>query len=200
MHHPIHDLKKQWKFVILLSLICALIAGLSSLFFPLEYRADAQVLIISKTRFGVDPYTVVKSSERVGENIVQVMKTSDFYEKVFSLDEYSLDNSSYVDVTEKIKRKRWIQAMQPSVVYGTGVLNISTFSTDKTEAAKLGAASARALELFGWEYVGGDVTFKTVNLPVVTNYPARPNVLFNALLGFFVGGILISLLIVWRRS
>jgi len=200
MHHPIHDLKRQWKFVVLLSLICALIAGLSSLFFPLQYRADAQVLIISKTRFGVDPYTVVKSSERVGENIVQVMQTSDFYEKVFSLDEYALDDSLFQNVSEKLKRRLWVQSMQPSVIYGTGVLQISTYSTNKSEAAKLGAASARALELYGWEYVGGDVTFKTVNQPVVTSWPARPNILFNTLLGFFVGGFLISLLIVWRKN
>ena len=48
---------------------------------PLEYRADAQALIISQSRYGVDPYTAAKSAERVGENLIQVMKTDDFYQK-----------------------------------------------------------------------------------------------------------------------
>ncbi len=201
-HHPIYQIKKQWKFIFLLSLICGLLGGLASLLMPLEYRSDAQVLIISKTRFGVDPYTVVKSAERVGDNVVKVMGTSDFYEKVFSLEEYALDNSKFEGkkITERVKRKRWKKALEPSMEYGTGVLNISTFNTNSNEATKLAAASARALELHGWEYVGGDVTFKVVNDPITTKWPARPNLLLNALIGFLTGGLLITLFISWKKN
>lgn len=74
---------------------------LVSLLFPLEYRADAQALIISKSRYGVDPYTVVKSAERVGENLVQVIGTKDFYDKVMLQTGYSIDRTKFDNVSEK---------------------------------------------------------------------------------------------------
>ena len=73
---------KRWKVIFLAGLVFSFVALVISIILPLQYRADAQVLIISKSRYGVDPYTVVKSAERVGENLTQIMKSNDFYNKV----------------------------------------------------------------------------------------------------------------------
>jgi len=75
-------LTKRWKLIVAVGLIFSVASLGVTMLFPLEYRADAEVFIISKSRYGVDPYTVVKSAERVGENIAQVMKTDDFLAKV----------------------------------------------------------------------------------------------------------------------
>jgi capsular polysaccharide biosynthesis protein len=189
---PIKKVAKNWKAIIIVGLICGIISALASFIFPLEYRADAQVLIISKTRSGVDPYTVVKSAERVGENLVQIMRTSDFYAKVMAQPGYSIDKSRFDSVSEKVKRERWIKTIEASVVYGTGVLNLSAYSADKEQARQLAAASADALINYGWEYVGGDMTMKIINDPVVTKWPARPNVAKNAVLGFLAGMLILS--------
>ncbi len=176
--------------IIGLGLIVAVLAGALSLLFPLEYRADAGVLIVSKSRYGVDPYTVVKSAERVGENLVQVMKTDDFYEKVKIQEGYGVDWRAFESLTERKKRKYWQKQLQGSVVFGTGVLNISAYHTDAQGARELAGAAADALVSRGWQYVGGDVTMQVVNSPVATDWPVRPNIIINAILGFFIGGLL----------
>ena len=146
-------------------------------------------MIIPQSRYGVDPYTVVKSAERVGENIVAIMKTDDFYQKVIIQSGLTLDTSRFADVSERVKRKRWQRAVRASVVYGTGIVNISAYHAKPDEAKALAAATAETLAAKGWEYVGGDVTIKVVNPPLVTRWPARPNLAVNALAGFVAGVI-----------
>ena len=88
--------------------------------------------------------------------------------------------------------------MQGSVVYGTGVLNVSAYSPDPTQAMQLAGAASDTLVSKGWQYVGGDVTLQVVNHPVVSKWPVRPNLVVNAFLGFLVG-VLMGALIVVRK-
>ncbi len=184
---PLDLLKKHVAMILLTGAIMALLIFLLTILMPRDYRADAQVLIISKTRYGVDPYTTVKSAERVGENIVQVVKTNDFYQKVTTNAGYQLDTTRFTNVSERTKRKRWNNTVDASVVYGTGVLNVSAYHRNPEQAVQFAAAAAQTLVEKGWEYVGGDVIMKVVNDPIVTRWPVRPNVLVNTLAGFFVG-------------
>ena len=198
MRHPIRTLKRQWKLVVSVGLVVALLSVGVSLLFPLQYRADAQVLIISKTRTGVDPYTTVKSAERVGENLAAVIETSDFYEKVRAQSGFAVDWSTFDSRSERKRRKLWTKTIDASVSYGRAILNISAYSRHGAEATQIAGAAARSLVEQGWEYVGGDVTIKVVNSPVVTKWPARPNFVANALFGFFAGMFVMSLAILRR--
>ena len=194
---PWHALLKRYKLIIfsgvvLAIVVMALLWVLSFLrIMPLQYRADAEVLIISQSRYGVDPYTAAKSAERVGENLVQVMKTSDFYQKTLSQGK-SLDVSQYEKLSELNRRKLWQKNVTGNVVYGTSVLNVSAYNKNPEEAKKWAGAAAEVLATRGWEYVGGDVVMKVVNEPVATKWPVRPNLFLNALLGFVVGGLLMA--------
>ena len=194
LHHSLlYSLIRRSKIILLAGLGAGILSLFAGLLFPLEYRADAQALIIPQSRYGVDPYTVVKSAERVGENIVAIMKTDDFYQKVVAQSGPALDTSRFAGVSERVKRKRWQRAVRASVVYGTGIVNISAYHAKPDEAKALAAATAETLAAKGWEYVGGDVTIKVVNPPLVTRWPARPNLAVNALAGFVVGVVVMSL-------
>ncbi|MFA4831229.1 MAG: hypothetical protein WC862_04290 [Patescibacteria group bacterium] len=195
---PVQLFVQRWKLIFLAGVVLAAASVIISALFPLEYRADAQVLIISSSRYGVDPYTTVKSAERIGENIAQIVKTNDFYNKVVNQPQYTLDLSRFTNVPERTKRKRWQKTVNASVVFGTGVLNISTYHTDADEAKNFAGAVADALVSYGADYVGGNVAIKIVNQPIVTRAPVRPNVLVNAMFGF-VAGVLMMCFIIVRR-
>ncbi|PIR76661.1 MAG: hypothetical protein COU32_00915 [Candidatus Magasanikbacteria bacterium CG10_big_fil_rev_8_21_14_0_10_42_10] len=197
-HSPLSRILQGSKILVALGLVTAILAAGVTLLFPLEYRADAGVLIISQSRYGVDPYTVVKSAERIADNIVQVMGTDDFYEKVKQQDGYTINWNVFDTLDARKKRNAWQKGVQGSVVYGTGVLNISAYSTDPEQAKDLAGAAADTLVSKGWQYVGGDVTLQVVNHPVVTKWPVRPNIFTNAVLGFAVG-VLLGALVVTRR-
>ncbi len=189
--HPITFLSRKWKTLFLWGILCALFVTAISLLFPLEYRADAGVYIISKSRYGVDPYTVVKSAEQVGQNITQVIKTQDFFDKVMANVPASFDKTPFQNVTDRVRAKRWQKAVDGSVVFGTGVLNVSAYHHDPAQARILATALVDTLVSKGYEYVGGDVTIKQVNKSIVTRFPVRPNIVLNAAIGFFIG-LLIS--------
>lgn len=183
-------LMKRKRAIILLGILCAFLSFAITLLFPLKHRADAQVLIITKSRFGVDPYTVVKSAERVGENLARVINTTDFYAKVRSHD-YAINWESYDSAkTEKKRRKLWQKNVSTGVIYGTGILSVSTFDTDPAQALTLAASVSDTLVRRGWEYVGGDVSMKIVNDPVVTQFPVKPNPLTNSAAGLIFGLLL----------
>lgn len=192
---PFHQIIKHWKTLFLWGLLTALFVTALSLFFPLEYRADAGVYIISKSRYGVDPYTVVKSAEQVGQNITQVIKTQDFFDKVLALAGSNLDRSEFQNVSDRVRAKRWQKAVDGSVVFGTGVLNVSAYNRDPEQAKVLVTALVDTLVQKGYEYIGGDVTIKQVNKAIVTRFPVRPNIPLNAALGFMIGALLSSIMV-----
>lgn len=188
-HSPFAVLRKRLKVIVLVGIIGALAGVGISLLFPLEYRADAEVFIISKSRYGVDPYTIVRSAERIGENIAQVMGSDDFYEKVKANTEFPINEAYFEDatLTDRLRRKRWEKSVQASVVFGTGSLQVSAYSRNPAEASALARAVVETLAARGWEYAGGDVTIKVVNAPIVSRFPVRPNIPFNALMGGLAG-------------
>ncbi len=196
MSHSLKAVFKRKRAIILLGVLCAFLSFALTLLFPLKHRADAQILIITKSRFGVDPYTIVKSAERVGENLARVINTTDFYTKVRSYD-YGIDWSVYDSAkTEKKRRKLWQKNVSTGVVYGTGILSVSTFDQDPAQALTLAASVSDTLVRRGWEYVGGDVSMKIVNDPVVTQFPVKPNPLTNGIAGLVFGLLLGSVLAV----
>lgn len=196
-HHPWNILKRNRRLIFLAGGICAFASLLLTMLFPFEYRAEAQVLIISKSRAGVDPYTIAKSAERVGENLAAVMKTDDFFEKVMQT-VYPVDPTPFAQVPDRTRRKRWVRAFKARIVYGTGVLNVSAYGKTPESATALASGIVDTLAARGWEYVGGDVTIKVVNQPVATRFPARPNVFMNLFFGFLFGMALMGALAIRR--
>lgn len=189
---------KQWRLVALTGIVLALLAALGTLLLPRSYRADAQILIISQSRYGVDPYTVVKSAERVGENIAAIMKTPDFYGKTKEQADYRVDWQYFEMLQERKKRALWEKSVVGSVVFGTGVLNVSAYHPNASQAEQLAGAAAATLVRRGSEYVGSDVAMRVVSNPVATRFPVRPNIFFNAIIGGFIGVMLAAFVVVRR--
>lgn len=170
----------------------AVIAGSASFLFPLQYSAVSQILIISRDRSGVDPYTQAKSAERIGENLAEVIKTSDFFGKVMSSN-VNFDKQSWTGLSERDQRKKWRRDVKPESVYGTSLLRITVYALSPDGVKNFNNAVAQTLAARGNEYIGGDVVLKQVDDPLVSRFPTRPNVIVNVLAGFVVGILLSAL-------
>lgn len=199
MSHSLAILQQRYRLIVFVGIFFAVVAAVVVLVMPRSYRADAEVLIIAKNRYGVDPYTTVRSAERVGENVVQIMKTSDFLRKVRREEGYLIDWKSFDHAQEYKKRRLWEKTIHSSVILGTGVLSVSAYHPDPVQAKELAGAAIAALVNQGWQYVGSDVEMKVINEPVLTNWPVRPNI-FLYTLGAFIIGVLSSAMIVVRRG
>jgi len=189
---------KHLRLIIVWGLIMGVLSGGISLLFPMKYSAESQVLIISRDRTGVDPYTQVKSAERIGENLAQVMRTTDFYQKVME-SSATFDRERWTSLSERKQRKEWQKDVVGGMVYGSSLLKITTYSKSKDDAKALSDAVTGMISSRGWEYVGGDVAIKSVNSPLVSSFPTRPNLLMNILVGF-IAGVLLAGLWVYRSK
>ncbi|OGH91213.1 MAG: hypothetical protein A2534_00770 [Candidatus Magasanikbacteria bacterium RIFOXYD2_FULL_39_9] len=190
-----HLLVKNIKLILVWSFVFAILSMVSSLFFPKQYSATSQVLIISRDKEGTDPYTQARSAEKIGANLAQIMKTTDFYNKVMS-SPASFDKTPWSKLTDRGQRKKWNKDISANMLYGVSLMNVKVFSYSQAEAAALSKAVSQTLVTQGWEYLGGDVAIKIVSEPLVSKWPVRPSVPLNGAVGFLVGFLIFSLWVI----
>lgn len=176
------------RFIMTIAILAAVAALLVSAFFPLKYSATTRLLIIPKSSLGVDPYTAVKSAERISENLAQIVFTTSFFDRVTRAG-FSLDLSAFNNVSEIQKRKFWKKMVSPEVLSGTALLGITIFHEDKEQAKNWASAAAYTLQTQGFEYTGGNVDIKIVDTPILSRFPVKPNFLMNGFLGLLFGGL-----------
>ena len=170
--------------IFLLSAIGLLLGVVLSFVRPLEYSSTVRILI-TQVLGTVDAYTASLSVERIAEDLVDVIHTSSFFEKV--TDSYSIDED-YFDEDETKKRKDWERAVVASVSRGSGLMTIKAYHTDPLEAEAIASAVASVLINEGWTYTSGsNITVQLVDEALNSRWPVRPNILVNAFSGFVLG-------------
>jgi len=186
-------LSKHIKLITSWALVLAFLSVGVSFLFPKQYSATSQVLIISRDKAGVDPYTQARSAERIGVNLAQIMKTTDFFNKTLNSTAFPFNKEVWKKLTDRQQRKKWAKDVQASMIYGTGLMRIKVYAGSKEEAANLSGAVTQTVSAQGWEYLGGDVAIKTVSTPLVSNWPARPDLPVNFAVGLLAGGLISGL-------
>src|SRR3989338_2227959 len=188
MESVLHILKPRKIFIIVFAVAVALAAGGLSFIEPLKYSASIQLIITQRAAFTLDPYTAIRSTELIGENLAQLVKTSVFLDRVIESG-YAIDRS-YFNIPERRRRRLWIETIDANHVRGTGLLKIIAYHQKKDEAVKLVAATAFLLSTQGSDYIGRDINVRLVYAPLVSRFPVKPNVPLNMVAGIFVGAVL----------
>lgn len=193
-------LKKHSALIIVWGLVFLTVSIFASLFFPKQYSATSQVLIISRDKSGVDPYTQARSAEKIGANLTELINTTDFFNKVMNNNTYSFDREPWKNLADKQQRKKWNKDVQANMSYGVSIMNIKVYSYTQDEAKALSNAITQTMVTQGWEYLGGDVAIKAVSDPLTSQWPDRPNFFANAGIGFLVGVLISSLWVLRYRK
>lgn len=187
---------KHWRLILVWALLVAVLSGGASWLFPKQYSAQSRVIIISRDKNGVDPYTQAKSAQQIGENLAQIMKTTDFYAKVTESAPEIFTDQKWKNLSDRDLRKKWQKDVIGEMAYGTSLLKIIGYGESPDKAIALSKAVSAAVVANGWQYVGGDVAIKEVDSPLATRLPARPNILLNTAVGLAVGALLAALWVV----
>ncbi|MBI4280587.1 hypothetical protein HY628_00135 [Candidatus Uhrbacteria bacterium] len=176
----------EWKRVLLMGILAALLAALLSFLRPLEYSSTIRLLVIQRSALGLDPYTAIRSAERVSENLANIVYTTSFFEKVMASG-FSIDQNVFSSQETK-RRNQWRRMVDTQVARGTGLLTISVYHRDREQAKQIASAIGAVLQLEGWTYVGGgDLQIRIVDTPLSSRYPVRPNIPLNAFTGLILG-------------
>jgi capsular polysaccharide biosynthesis protein len=182
------ELFRRWQTIILFGLLGLVLALIISFIQPLRYSSTVRLLILQDLGSSVDAYTASRSEERIAENLSTIVYTSTFFDQVFSSG-FQVDTKNFPK--DDIKRRReWARTVDAAVSHGTGLLTITAYHTDVTQAEQLVRAIAFVLTQHVKEYTsGGSVQMRLVDAPLSSQWPVKPNILANIASGFFLGGL-----------
>ena len=163
-----------------------------------EYASGVKLLVIQGENQGYDSYTAAKSAERFGHTLTEVIYTTSFFDKVMTSG-FNLVSDFSED--EEKKRKEWTQKVEAQMIPQTSILEIKVYDEEKHQAEEYALAIAHVLSTKGNEYYVGDneLVIKTVDAPLTSKYPVRPNIPLNVAASFIVGACL-SGLVLYREK
>jgi capsular polysaccharide biosynthesis protein len=180
---------KGWRKIVFFGIVAMLVATGLSFLEPLKYSSSIRMLIIQPAALNVDPYTAIRSAEQIGNNLAQVVYTTDFFTKVTNAPNFTIDPTYFPDNDAK-RRKLWGQMVSVKVENGTGLLNITVYHTNKDQATQIAQAIAYVMTTDGANYVGGTaLQIKLVDEPLVSRFPVKPNIPINAFTGLALGAL-----------
>lgn len=178
----------MYRQVVLFAVVGLLVGAVAVFVQPFRYGATVRMLIIQRSTLGLDPYTAVKSAERIADNLSQVIYTQDFFAKTLKQDT-TINQANFPDDPSK-RMKEWQKTVRTALTPGTGLLTVTALSTDKQEASKISSAIAGVLTVAAPEYIGGDLEVKLVDAPLVSTYPISPNIPLGLGLGLAIGALI----------
>jgi capsular polysaccharide biosynthesis protein len=186
---------REWKKALLAFLIVVLLGVVVTLVQPFLYKATVSILVIQKSGFSIDAYSASKSEERVANKLAQVVYSSSFLEKVLSSD--SGIDKSYFPSDELKRRKKWGQTVNTDVPLGLSRLDVFIYHTDSAQALKIGQAIGNLLSYNEREFIGiADIDLKLLDNPIVSRYPAKPDIVLNFGASIILGAVLAFLFVV----
>src|SRR3989338_642905 len=170
---------------------------LAPVFVPLQYAAEARILVTPRAIPGVDPYTSSKAEESIAQNLAQIVGTSEFFNRVISV---SLGvDATYFAGDELLRRELWQKTVEASVVYNTGILRVAAYHPDKQQAVNIATAVTYVLTQSGNDFAVNAADFRLIDRAIAAKLPARPH--FAAIgLGGFLAGTGASLLYLRSRK
>jgi uncharacterized protein involved in exopolysaccharide biosynthesis len=180
---------RGWRLIVILASLGFVFALVFSLMQTKKYSSQIRLLITQTNVTGVDPYTAIKSTERIGQNLSELVFSSTFFNGV--INQGGVD-ANYFTLNDEIdKRKEWAETVSVGVTPGTGVMYVTAYHPDRAQAAAIAIAVAGQLAEQAPNFFGYSVRVQIIDDPLPSRFYAKPdfasNMGFGLILGFLVG-------------
>lgn len=186
---------RSWKQLTVLTLLGLVLALALSLVQPLQYSSSVKMLITQTNPTGLDPYTAIKSTERIAQNLSELIYTTAFFDSVTA--DASID-STYFSTDDIKKREQWERTISTTVSPGTGIMTVTAYHSNRGQAQVLAVSTARELSVQAPNFFGFSVRAQVIDAPLQSRYFARPNFLVNGAFGAIVGLFIGLSWVLWR--
>ncbi len=199
MRQYLRIILEHWIPLVLVTLVaCGAAVGLS--FIPTRYySSEIQLLIVQKQNDYVDTYTSQKAAEKIGTNLVKVVGTSDFMNRVITTGYIS---SNLFSTGTEEQRKQWANLVESEMVPETSVLHITGYGTEpgKAEDVALGVMQVLTTNASDYHGAGDAVQIKQIDGPVTSTSPVKPNIILNGAVAAVLGWIVTYTFILLRAE
>lgn len=183
-------LNRKKQTVLSILFLFVLLSAVLTAFQPLKYEAKSRILLLQHNGEVMDPYNAAKSNQFVSTLLASVVSSNaflnDVFEAGFNIDQTYFGNNSH-DRLEK-----WEKTAEARAINDTGIIEISTYHTDKTQAEQINSAVINIIKTKNGSYYGRneDISIKVIDEPIISDWPVRPNILLNIVLTIFISLII----------
>ncbi|MFA6417094.1 MAG: hypothetical protein WCW61_02775 [Patescibacteria group bacterium] len=185
--------RKKQTILAIMFVAIVLAIGLS-LLNPLKYGAKSRLLVLQNAG-SADAYSLSKSNEYLGNLFAQVVYSSSFYDQVIA-SPYSI-NRDYFAGNYSQQLKKWRETVSTSTQGDTGIVEINVYHTSTQEAKQIALAINDILINNNQNYHSGqNIKVNIIDQPLVSAYPVKPNIPYNAALAL-VASFLVSLFYIY---
>lgn len=188
---------KQKRHTIISVFLIFLVVGLLFLLTQdFKYGTKSKILVIQEGAGKVDPYSVSRSVEYLSDLFTKVVYSNSFFESVMKSD-FDIDQS-YFGETSNDMTKQWKKTVSAKALEDSGIIVISVYHKDSYQATQIALAINHVLitEHQNYHGLGDSVKINVIDQPVVSNYPVKPNLIYN----FFIilaGSLFFSLIYIY---
>lgn len=146
---------------------------------PLKYGAYSQLLVVQDFDSDIDPYTGSKSTEYLSNVLARVTESDAFFRDVMTSG-FNIDQDYFPERADK-KMKLWSKTVDAKAINDTGIISVSVYHEDRYQLEQISRAVNHVLRTKNGQYRGGGnkVAVKVIDEPVISNWPAKPNVILN---------------------
>ena len=186
--------KKQTILSIVLFFVL-LMTALTS-FQSFKYEAKSRILLLQYNGEAMDPYNAAKSNQFISNLLASVVSSNAFFNDVLGAG-FNIDQKYFGDDTSD-KLEKWQKTAEARAINDTGIIEINTFHSDKTQAEQINSAIINIIKTKNNSYYGRneDISIKVIDEPIMSDWPVRPNLILNFSLTIFLSLIIASLYII----
>ena len=182
--------------VFTITAIFLIVVALVTFLQPLRYSATSTLLVMQNYGPNTDAYNVSRSNQFLSSLLAQVVYSDSFYEKVMESG-YNINKNIFsADVNKR--KKQWQKMVYTHAIADTGMITLKVYHQDKVTANKINQSIAYTLMTKHSQYhgLGDSVKIKVINESTLSNWPVKPNIILNLLLGL-ISGLAVSLYFIY---
>jgi capsular polysaccharide biosynthesis protein len=191
-----HSFFSWWSLPVGLALTGGILGVLFSFLLPFQRASTVRVFITQPNAAGLDPYTAIKSTERVASSLSELIYTTTFFDNVLS--QAKEIDPTHFPQDDQDRRELWRKTIETSITPGTGIMTITAFHVDPSQARLIVDGVAREMATQTPTYFGYNIRVQIIDAPLDSRWFARPKFGENAFIGAAIGGLLGMMLILMR--
>ncbi len=147
---------------------------------PLKYSSESRLIVVQKSdAAGIDPFVASRTNEYISSILSQVILSNSFFEEVLDSG-YNIEESYFNGNTKK-KLKKWKKTVNPNTVNNTGILQVEVFHSDRYQSEQIARGINMVLKTkhSGYHGAGKSIEIKTIDMPITSFLPVKPNIFVN---------------------
>lgn len=172
------NIRKNWSNLFIIVFVVILITAIFTFSQPLKYESSTKLLIVQEYNAEVDPYAASRSTQYLSNLLAQVIQSTSFFEEVMATG-FNIEDDFGSNPGKRIKN--WNKTVKANAISDSGIIIVNVYHEDVNQADQIAQAVSYVMKAknslyHGW---GNRVSVRTIERPINSQWPVKPNILFN---------------------